>query len=117
MNNTNQKLLTDLEIFSKVIPQIDKTITVYGKSKFQELFKTYYFNKGLLERRRILIESIINNTKTKNKIIKKLNKIKKLEGKISWLFAKNEDEDKDLYFKREFFNTKETLNISVYDGS
>ena len=83
MNFINNKLLQDLEVDSKIIPNTDNTITVYGKNKFRDLFNILYFGQNNLLRRRQIITSILNNKKSVNLIKKELHRIKKREKYIS----------------------------------
>lgn len=114
MNFTDDKLLQDLEIKDKLIPSIDHTITTYGKTKFQELFNVIYFEKKYLLRRREIIHAIINNPKNTKKIIKELHFIKKHEKNINWFFDCQKKEIKDLYFKKDFFNSIDLLSTKNF---
>lgn len=114
MNPINEKILSDLEIHNKVIPHIDKTITVYGKAKFKDLFNIMYHGEHNLIRRKQIIQSIIKNKKNTNKITKQLKKIKKYEDDVRWLFNIIGKEYKDLYFKKEYFNTQDLLSTKNF---
>lgn len=114
MNIVSDKLLSDLEINNKVIPQIDHTITNYGKMKFRELFKIMYHEKPNLMRRRQIIESIMKHPKNANKISKLLKKIKKKEKSITWFFSSPQKEYKDLYFKKDYFNSSDLLSAKNF---
>lgn len=112
---TDPKLLSDLEIFDKVIPAIDKTITVYGKAKFKELFQTVYCNPANLMRRRELLTTLSStnkkNIRCKNSIINNLNEIHGLEDDITWLFTQDDSDYKDMCFSssRDYLNVEEVL--------
>jgi DNA mismatch repair ATPase MutS len=114
MNSISPKILTDLEIHNKVIPHIDKTITIYGKAKFRDLFNIMYNNEQNLLRRRQIIQSILKKQKNVKKITIQLNKIKKYEDTVRWLFGTIGKEYKDLYFKREYFNTQDLLSTKNF---
>ncbi len=124
MNITDPKLLTDLEIDDRVIPSLDHTITVYGKTKFKELFRMTLYDPNALTRRREIIQSIIDNGDKRQHIKKMLRKIKRLEGDIEWLFSSpspspspsesshKKEECNDLYFRSDTLNMKELLTVS-----
>lgn len=114
MNYIDNTLLEDLEIYNKVVPALDKTITIYGHTKFKELFGTMLCEQNDLLARRQIIESIILNNKHKTKLTFFLKKIHKLESSITWLFEDNKEEYGELCFKREYFNTKELVTTSNY---
>ena len=114
MNIVNKKILSDLEINNKVIPNINFTITTYGKNKFSELFNIMYYSKETLMRRKQIIQSIITNQINMNKIITELKKIKKYENDVIWLFNSIEKGHKDLYFSNDIFNTQDLLSIKNF---
>jgi len=114
MNYTNQKLLTDLEIFDKVVPILDKTFTVYGSGKFHELFNIYYYDHNRLLRRRQLLQSILNNNSNINQIVKRLKKIHKIQDDIIWLFSHKDREHKSLMFPLNIFNRQKLLSIKNF---
>ena len=66
MRDINPKLLTDLEIFERIIPSLDKTQTLYGQTKFRELFGTLFYNPQNLLRRRQILETLLIDKKNKN---------------------------------------------------
>ncbi len=86
MNHIRQQLLNDLHIHN-VIPKLDKTITIFGKTKFKELFNIMYYGKNPLLRRQNLINTIIENPTNTNMVLNKLHTIKELENSISWMFG------------------------------
>ena len=110
MDNVHSKLLSDLEIYEKIVPKLDKTITSYGSSKFRELFGVYFYGKGRLMRRQQIILSILSNPRKVNTIITLLKQVKEKEQMITWLFEEDK-EIKDLYFDRDVMNVKEILTI------
>lgn len=114
MNYISNKLLVDLEIINKVIPNINRTITTYGDTKFKEMFNTLLFNENHLLRRREIIESVLRYPKNKKKIIIELKKIKKYQKSISWLFSDLGKEFKDLYFKKDYFNSEDLLSAKNF---
>jgi MutS domain V len=114
MNSVNNGLISDIELDNKVIPAIDHTITLYGKSKLRELFNIIYFGENNLLRRRQIIESMVKNPKRIKKIIIELKKIHKHEQNVSWLFTDIGKEYKDLYFKKEYFNSQDLLSTSNF---
>ena len=109
MNIVDQKLLTDLEIYEKIIPILDKTITLYGKTKFKEFFQIFYNDKNHLLRRKNIIESIVNTPNIKKIIVSNLKKINKLEDNINWFFSKNNDTYDDLCFKIDYLTIDNML--------
>ena len=121
MNITGDKLLSDLEITSKVIPVTDSTITIFGNTRYRELFNNIIYDRATLENRQRIIKSIIYSPKKVSKITKSLKKIKKYEDDVSWLFTPIGKEFKDLYCSREVLNTKEILTaknfLKVYSPS
>lgn len=114
MNITDPKLLTDLEIDDKILPNIDKTITSFGKSKLKEMFRTVKFNQSNLIERKAILQSLLNKSKKTKLIVRKLKKIRKLEDDINWFFDSNEDNIKELYFSYEFLNVKDMLSIKNF---
>jgi hypothetical protein len=114
MNQIEPKVISDLEIYDKVYPAINHTITVYGDSKLKELSQTVYSDQPHLLRRRKLLESIIFNPKSKLVITKELKKIKKTEADISWFFSDNKVEYEDLYFSKEWMNNRDLLTTKNF---
>jgi len=114
MNIVQPKLLEDLEIDKKIIPSIDKTITMFGQAKFRELFNIMYYGEQNLMRRREIIQSIIQNTTSKKKITRSLNKIKTYQDDIGWLFTPVGKEFKELYCTNEMFNTRDILSVKNF---
>mgnify|MGYP005840051145 CR=1 FL=1 len=110
MNITSPKLLSDLEINSKVIPSIDTTKTIYGSKKLKEFFEINYFGQNFLVKRRQILESLLNNPKKVKSINKKLNIISKLSNSINWLFDNDEKDIKEFYFGFSFFNKRTLLS-------
>lgn len=112
MNIIQDKLLSDLEIDNKVIPALDKTITIFGKTKFREMFTILYYDEPYLLRRQQIISSIINsNIKNINIVTKSLKQIKKYQDDVSWLFNPISKDISDLYCSYEVLNTKEILTL------
>ncbi len=114
--NLNKKLLEDLELFDKIIPKIDKTVTIYGSAKLKELFTTLLSDKDILKRRRLLLETIIEHDKSRTVIKSHLLKIKKVQDDVTWLFngengvVDGVDDFDDLGFKHSSLNTKELIS-------
>ncbi len=119
--NIKDKVLSDLEIYNKILPKIDFTITKYGTEKMKKMLKIYSADHSLTTRQRI-INNIINSPKSTSNKLLYLKKIKKLEKDIDWFF--NEDvilspkkvsDDAinpnsnyaDFYFRNDFLNIKE----------
>ena len=121
MSFINSKILKDLEIFEKIVPKLDHTVTIYGKTKFKELFTTMQFEPELLFRRQDLLKTILRNSNTASKIRAFLEKISKLQSSINWLFQNNDEAFQDLYFQKEFLNIKELLTaknfLKIYSPS
>lgn len=109
MNQIEPKVITDLEIFDKVFPAIDHTVTIYGSSKLKELIQTMYVHPALLKRRRSILENIIFHPKNKIGITKQLRRLKKTEQDVSWFFSDNSVEYDDLCFSRDWMNNKDLL--------
>ena len=76
--NINDKVLTDLEIYNKIIPKIDFTITSFGTDKLKSIIKRYSFNENLLRQRNV-IKGIISGPRSMRFKINRLKNIKKLE--------------------------------------
>jgi len=115
MNYIHNSLLLDLEVYTKIVPSLDKTITVYGSTKFKELFQILYHSPDYLMRRQHLLKQLCyNNNKNKQKIINNLKKIKKLENKVDWLFTDNTDDYKDMCFAKQSLNVKELVSAKNY---
>ncbi len=109
MNYTSRQLLDDFDIYNKIIPSIDKTITTYGKSKLRELFNILYYGKNPLVRRNKLLTTILHNPFYTKRIINTLIKIKKLENNITWLYSNHPEYD-DLYLNNNSMNIQELLS-------
>jgi len=105
--NINKKVLTDLEIYNKILPKIDFTFTSYGTEKLKSMFENYYFDNHNLNKIQSIIKNIINGSKSRKYKIKKLRGLNKLESSLDWLFNEKYD---DLYFKYEFLNIRELLS-------
>ncbi|AYV82218.1 MAG: hypothetical protein Homavirus17_6 [Homavirus sp.] len=114
MNHIQNNLLSDLEIYNKVVPAIDNTITIYGSTKFRELFQTMYYTPEYLIRRQTLLQQILTNTKNKKNIIKHLEKIKTLESNINWLFSDNKEEYQDMCITNTHTNIQEVISAKNY---
>lgn len=110
MNLVDNKILLDLEI-NKIIPKIDKTITIYGNKKFLELFNVMYFDISYLNHRRKIIDKIIKLSNNTKKILLELDNIKKCEYSVKWIFDNIDKRFKDFYFTNDFFNTTDILSI------
>jgi hypothetical protein len=109
------KLLSDLEIYNKIIPKIDHTITTFGTIKFKSLFDIYHHDSELLKRQTI-IKNIIKAPKSTSKKIRKLKIIKNLEKDIDWLFNEELHKKKydDLYFSSDYLNIRELLSLTNF---
>ena len=74
------KLIEDLEVMTKLIPSIDRTITVYGASKLKELVQELKYQPIQLDKStRQILQNLIVSPKNKLVIINQLQKIKKLQ--------------------------------------
>jgi len=111
MNITDSNLTNDLELFDKIVPQIDTTVTKIGCKKFKSLFEKYQFSHNGLTRRTELIKSIIYHMANKNTVVRELKKIKKIENSIDWFLEKDSD---NFGFKYELFNTKELITTKNF---
>ena len=109
--NINQKVLSDLEIYDKILPKIDFTITKFGTIKLKSMFQTYNYDKNHLTRIHTIIQNIINAPKSRKYKINKLKVIDKFTPSIEWLFDDiNTQNNNDLYFKNNIFNIKGLLS-------
>lgn len=113
MSNIDIKLLEDLEFFTKIIPKIDSTITVYGKTKLRELFTILHVDQNTLINKKKLLKLIIKNNSHKSWIKHYLNLIKDVQDDITWLFS-TDNIIEELSFKNETFNTKELISAKNY---
>ncbi len=113
MNNINLNILDSFDVYNKVIPRLDRTITIYGNVKFRDLFKILYYGKHPLMRRNKLLKTIIYNPLRTKRITSALKKIKKLQDSISWLFAQDHKEISNMYMNK-FFNTKDLLRSTNF---
>lgn len=107
MNYIRQQLLDDLHIHN-VIPKLDQTITIFGRTKFKELFSVMYYGKNPLMRRQNLLNTIIHNPLATNMILDKLHKIKEIENSISWIFG-DTSKYTGLYLNFDSGNVQELL--------
>ena len=110
MNYLNQQLLVDLNI-NNIVSKIDKTITIYGQIKFEELFKILYYDENKLIRRQKILSSIIYNPSHAQNIINKLHQIKKMENVINLSFNNKHTVNKK---SNNIFIEKIKANINIY---
>lgn len=120
MDRTSDIFLKDMEIYEKIVPLLDNTITFYGKQKFNELFKTFIYDPSSLKRRQGVINAIRTNQSNVQQIKKELYKIKDRESDLKWLFYEQineitkEDMIKKYYFGIDLMDNAYSLTISNY---
>lgn len=115
------KILKDLEIYEKIFPLINHTITSYGTSNLKLMLKIFYNNQDKLLRRQEIIQLINEFPLERKRIITSLKKIKKYEDDISWLFSSKSSSENDLYFSHQTLNIQGLLslknNLKIYTPS
>jgi DNA mismatch repair ATPase MutS len=112
MNVIDKELLIDLQIYDKVLQNIDNTETIYGKTKLSELLSNLIYDINLLNRRQEIIKTIFADTISNRKNIinlnKKLKEIHTYENLITEWFS--DKFTKKLYYTYDIFNKKIILN-------
>lgn len=114
MNEINNRILLDLEIYEKVLPILDKTITVFGNLKLKEIIKTVYYDFDKLSERRNILLSMLKFNKNIKKIKKNLEQIKYVQNDINWLFQDNEKEIEEFCFKYDYLNISELISTKNF---
>jgi len=110
MNNINPQFIKDLEIYTKVTPILDSTITLFGRAKFYSYFERIMCNKKeLLDRQKFLYD-MAQKYKVRNYMKKQLLTINKNYNSIKWYIEHNTNDV--LYFKTNKFNSKFLLSLS-----
>jgi len=122
MNVNHQKLLTDVELETKILPNINNTITIFGKQYMRTIFNTIKNSTEIIEHE-LEIKKFINNKSIK-KVIHHLKQIKKNQTYVNEILndnnnIENKDQElshdyKDLIFKKELFNQQSLLSISNF---
>lgn len=110
-NPINNNLIVDLEIFDKILPELNMTFTRYGTYKLKNMLSNLNYTKTFLDSRQYILKQLHANYNVRIYIIKELENIQQREKSITWLFENN---NQDLYFRREYFNYSSALNFSNF---
>ena len=109
MNNIDPNVYNYLEI-NNVIPFLDRTVTLFGKTKFVEMFNMTTHDTDMLLRRQHILQSIMYNPLYTRRILSRLKKIKKYQKNVSWLFTNQHKEYDDMYIS----NSKDILSSTNF---
>lgn len=105
-------LSNDLDIYTKIIPILNNTITKTGSNEFYNMFDQIIYNLDKLNNNKQIINKITKDKQNKNKIKEILKKFRDNEYSIKWLLDKSDDSIKELYFNYELLNQDKLLSLS-----
>lgn len=117
MKLLHSDILSNLDLFNKIMPYIDNTITKYGHDKLKESFSIYYTEKKDL----LKLQNNINKLLKSDNVIAirdELKNIKKIEDDIEWFVSANNDHNPFIFatspLNHEFFITTKNF-IRIYN--
>lgn len=113
MNKLDDAFLDDMEIYTKILPYIDRTITSYGKKSLKNKLTNLVYDTNQLLLNQYNLTNIIYNSYNRELIRINLYRIKKIEDDIEWF--NNESNELDYFmFKKNYFNISGLLSATNF---